>query len=86
MPKIEFNPTITFGNIVTLTVLGVGLAAAWGEKNADVAGLTKSDAKHDLALGSADNAIRTLERSQERILERLDGIKATVDEIKKKIP
>jgi len=27
-----------------------------------------------------------LERSQERILERLDGIKATVDEIKKKIP
>lgn len=86
MPRIEFNPTITFGNIVTLAVLGVGLAAAWGEKNADFESLSKSDHEHDAAISAADNSIRSLEKSQERILERLDSIKASVERLEKKIP
>lgn len=86
MPKIEFNPQISFGNIVTMLAFALTLAVAWGEKNQDVEGLAKSDAKHDAALSSADTAIRSLERSHERILERLDGLKVTVERIEKKIP
>lgn len=86
MPKIEFDPKFSFGNVATLVVLGFGIAVAWGEKNADVAMLSKSDADHELSIHSADQAIRTLEKSQERILERLEGLKVTVERIEKKLP
>jgi hypothetical protein len=79
MPKIEFNPTVSFGNLVTLILLGVGLAVAWGEKNSDVQTLTNSDSKHA-------GAIRELEVNQSAILTRLDNIKETVEKIEKRLP
>ncbi len=84
MPKIEFNPSVSVGNVLTLVALVLSAAVAWGSYRVEVDELKRTITKHEEEINSVDETNRTLERSFERILERMDSIKATLDRLEKR--
>lgn len=86
MSKPEFLPTITLGNLLTVLPMIAVLAVIWGQREADMAYLKETDSRHEMRISENTANIRTLERSYDRTIERLDSMKTTVERIDKKLP
>jgi len=80
MTSPRYISQISFGNVVTLSVLLVTAAIAWGQKEVEVKNLMEVDAKVERDLYEIEVRVRVLESSHSAILAQLTYIKNTLDQ------
>lgn len=96
MPKIEFDPKISIGNLVTIGIVLIGVITAWNTMVNRQAALTEKMAaiEQTVAAGRADRVaamaahearIRSVELAQAGQTSDLRNIQATLGEIKVQI-
>lgn len=97
MTHPRYIPQISLGNFITMGIFIIGLAVAWGEKNTDIRALEQAGERRDrrveeiatmttIELKESEQSIQKLQISHASIVERLEGIKASIDRIEKKMP
>ena len=97
MLPLKYIPQVSFGNFITIGIFVVGLAVTWGEMASQIKSLdahrTKAEARieeiariNNQEVRAAEISIHQLQISHERIVERLEGIKTSIDRIEKKMP
>jgi hypothetical protein len=80
MTSPKYISQISFGNVITLTVLLITAAIAWGQKEVEVKNLMKVDAKVERDIYEIEVRVRVLESSHSAILAQLTYIKNTLDQ------
>jgi hypothetical protein len=80
MTSPRYISQISFGNVITLTVLLITAAIAWGQKEVEIKSLMEMDAKVERDLYEIEVRVRVLESSHSAILAQLTYIKNTLDQ------
>lgn len=83
MTSPRYISQISFGNVITLSLLLITAAIAWGNKESDMRSLEQTDDKTSVRVTEIELRVRVLESSHSAILAQLTYIKEAID---KKLP
>ena len=83
MTSPRYISQISFGNVITLSLLLITAAIAWGNKESDMHSLKQTDDKTNVKVSEIAARVRVLESSHSAILAQLNYIKEAID---KKLP